>query len=181
MAAFLRQHSADPEATLRRIDADLTALSDTPTDDIRGRILLLGRAGEGYRMLARYDDSARLITQAVALARAHDEPALLIANLIRLATTQQYAGRHHAALATFREALTLTGIGPHRADWQTAYEDFALQHMGKCLAEMDHLDQAIACFEAALTLRERKNDAGLIASTREALDAAWALHTAERT
>jgi tetratricopeptide (TPR) repeat protein len=67
-------------------------------------------------------------------------------------------------------ALTLSGAA-------SDYEDFALQHLGKCLVEMGRVDEAIACFDRALILRWMKADPELIASTEEALAGARSLDT----
>jgi hypothetical protein len=40
---------------------------------------------------------------------------------------------------------------------------------------MERVNDAIACFERALTLREIKGEGGLLTSTRRALDAARAI------
>ena len=48
-------------------------------------------------------------------------------------------------------------------------EDFALQHLGKCLVDAGRAPEGVEQLERALALRLRKGDATLIASTAEAL------------
>lgn len=50
------------------------------------------------------------------------------------------------------------------------YLDFALQHKGKCLMELDRNFEAKECFKEALKIREQKEDSELIRSTILALD-----------
>jgi len=110
------------------------------------------------------------LTEAVTLARTLGDRRREAANLIRLATARQYGGQHAEAEAIFREALALTETGD-AAD----YEDFALQHLGKCLVETGRVAEAMLCFDRALVLRWMKADAELIASTEQALHATSAL------
>ncbi|MCW2921974.1 MAG: hydrolase [Thermoleophilia bacterium] len=92
------------------------------------------------------------------------------ASLVRLATGLQYAGRHTEAVATF--GFVLDRAGEPGFD---AYEHFAWQHLGKCLVEMGRLPEALAAFHRALAIRVLLDDAGLVASSRRALDAASGL------
>ena len=48
-------------------------------------------------------------------------------------------------------------------------EDFALQHLGKCLVDAGRAAEGVEQLERALALRLRKGDPALIASTAEAL------------
>jgi tetratricopeptide (TPR) repeat protein len=128
----------------------------------------LGRCGEAYRLLGDLPQAVPLLEEAVALARRQADPRRRAANLIRLATAYQYRNDHAAARPLFDDALALTRAHPAEAG---TYEDFALQHLGKCLVEMGHLAEARACFDQALVLRQAKGDPGLLASTQEALTA----------
>jgi len=56
--------------------------------------------------------------------------------------------------------------------------DYVLQHFGKCLVELGELDRAEAMFEEALQLRRQRGDEGLVASTRQAIDALERMRTA---
>lgn len=48
--------------------------------------------------------------------------------------------------------------------------DFAYQHKGKCLLELEELSEAEGCFQKAMDLRIRKGDESLIDSTQRALN-----------
>ncbi|MBM3274275.1 MAG: tetratricopeptide repeat protein [Candidatus Sericytochromatia bacterium] len=83
-----------------------------------------------------------------------------------MGTAFQYADDHGDAERFLREALALAESGGHRA-----YEGFACQHLGKCLAEMARYDEARALFDRALAIRKAAGDRKLVASTQRALDA----------
>lgn len=136
----------------------------------------LGSLGTYARLLQRYGESIELLQEALQLSQNLGLPAFEAANLIRLGTSYQYAGENQAAEAFFQAALTLT-----EQPEAFAYRDFALQHLGKFLAEQGLLPEAQACFLAALHLREDKADTELLASTQAALVALDALMSAGRT
>jgi len=109
-------------------------------------------------------------TRAEARARANEGDARgEAASLIRHATALQYAERHDEAMVVFQDVL---GRGDAAFD---GYAHFAWQHMGKCLVELGQLPEALAAFHGAMAQRVLLGDAGLIASTRRALDAASGL------
>jgi tetratricopeptide (TPR) repeat protein len=162
---FLRDTVADPEAWQRERDRLATALQ-RPQDD-QERLRLLGRLGDHLRQSPDHATAAiELLQQAIELARSIGHPAALAGNLIRLATAEQYAGRHEQALATFAKAREV--IDAHAVE---GLRDFACQHMGKCLTEMGRWDDAQAMFDTAAQLRESRGAAGLLASSRQALSA----------
>lgn len=135
---------------------------------------LLGELGEHARILGELEASRHYLERALALAREYEDHGRIVANLIRLGTTLQYLNEHSAGEALMREALTLTD--------QPAtchYHDFALQHLGKLLVETGATKEARTLFEQALILRQQKGEAGLIASTQQALDSLNARETQE--
>lgn len=131
------------------------------------RLRWLGELGT----LARYQGHLHLAQQhfqaAIELALEQQLPQFVVANRIRLGVAQQYADQHPAAEQNFRQALQ------ESEDWPQAmvYKDFALQHLGKLLAELGMLAEAELCLLGALKLREQKRDTELIASSRHALQA----------
>lgn len=130
--------------------------------DDRALVRALGRAGEAARV-SRLGAAARaFLEDAVALARRLELPRFEVANAIRLGTAVLYEGDAPGAERLLRDALA-------RARAIGTFEDFALQHLGKCLAERGQMAEAIECFERALALRERGGDPGLVSSSRRAL------------
>lgn len=164
---FQRHAPEDPAALHRQLQAHLAQLEQIKAGpDALEVIRMTGQIGEEYRFLGEYEAALPLLEEALAGAQRLGARRLEMVNCIRLATAYQYAGRHDEAEALFRRALEFARE-PEHADRL----DFALQHLGKCLVEMGRLDEAAACFEEALALRRAKGDAGLIASTEQALAA----------
>lgn len=167
---FQRPPYLDDDPIRERIAANLDRLLEASEEfagDRAERLHLLGQIGNDQRALGNLVEAEMFLTEAVALARTLGDKRREAANLIRLATARQYGGGHVEAEAIFREALALTASGD-----ASDYEDFALQHLGKCLVEMGRTDEAITCFDRALVLRWMKADPELIASTEQALHAA---------
>jgi tetratricopeptide (TPR) repeat protein len=170
---FLRYTGENPEVTRMMLNADLAALAAVPRGD-EARLRVVGRIGEGYRMLRRETEALPYLEEAVVLAQRLGNRPARAANLIRQATAHQYLGRHNEAESEFREALQLCA-----EPGCTGYEDFAWQHLGKCLVEIGRIGEGIDCFKRALARRRAKGDPGLLASTEEVLSAAHALLPAE--
>lgn len=165
---FQRHSSEDPAALRRQLQEHLAQLERVKAGpDALEVIRMTGLIGEEYRFLGEYETVLPLLEEALAGAQQLGARRLEMVNCIRLATAYQYAGCHNKAEALFRRALELARE-PEHADRL----DFALQHLGKCLVEMGRLEEATACFEEALALRQAKGDAGLIASTEQALGVA---------
>jgi tetratricopeptide (TPR) repeat protein len=163
---FQRHYADQASAYVKEIRAQHEALHEAiDAGDREAELHALGPLAEAYRMLGQLDAALPHAERALALARELDKPKFVVSNLIRLATTYQYLNRHEEAEPLFEEAVELSRrVG--------VLEDFALQHQGKCLAELGRWDEAIANFEAALAMRKAKGQAELIASSQEALDEA---------
>lgn len=171
MVPFQRPPYLDDDVVRERVATHLDRLLEArDAGDLAERLQLLGQIGNDQRSLGNLLEAEMFLSEAVTLAHRLNDRRREAINLIRLATTRQYSGHHTEAVALFRDALALTVSGD-AAD----YEDFALQHLGKCLVEMGRIDEAIDAFDRALVLRWMKADAALIASTEEALHAATAL------
>ncbi len=132
---------------------------------VQERLLLRGRLGDRLRL------NPDTVEEAIAhLRRAVDRygvlqrPDLKIANPLRLAIALQYADRHHEALPLFRRVLEEI----HQTS-ERKLEDYALQHLGKCLAELNRLDEAQTRLREALKLRNLQGDQELIDSTTSAI------------
>jgi len=116
-------------------------------------------------ILGQEETAAPLLKQALMLARKLNDKRLEVANLLSLATAQQYLGQRDLAQDLFQEALEKA-----RVYEQLQFEDFILHHRGRCFVEQGKIEEARTCFEQALILRKRKGDQRGIASTRRALD-----------
>jgi tetratricopeptide (TPR) repeat protein len=163
---FQRQYADSAGAQVHAIREQHEALHEAvEAEDAEGELAALGPIAEAFRMLGQLEPAASYSERALTLARAIGKPKAVVSNLIRLATAYQYANRHEEAMPLFDEAVAL-------APTVGVLEDYALQHRGKCLAELGRWDEAIADFEAALALRRVRGDAGLVDSTEEALEEA---------
>jgi tetratricopeptide (TPR) repeat protein len=166
---FQRRAGVDLSTVRQQLAASLGQLAQaTASGTATERLRVIGRVGEAYCLLGNDEMALPLLEEAVALAKKVQDTWLEVVNLIRLATAYQYAGQHGRAESLFRRAVELAQSINYKDRL-----DFALQHFGKCLVEMGRLDEAAACFEEALALRQVKGDVGLIASTERALAAMW--------
>ncbi|GAA2479258.1 tetratricopeptide repeat protein [Terrabacter carboxydivorans] len=138
-------------------------------------------AGAGGAVLDAAVDLAEALTvagheqEALALAR----PAVRVARhgghgghgetlrwaLLVLATAEHYAGEASDAETRFREALEHA-----RASGDRVLEHYTLHHLGRLLVDEGRLDEAVACFEACLVIRDELGEARA-ESTRAALAA----------
>jgi tetratricopeptide (TPR) repeat protein len=166
---FQRGYAEQALPLVKTIRDQQQVLTTEDADDPATFVAAHGQIGEAYRALGQLEPARRHLEKAVAEARAHGLRKQLGTNLVRLATALQYADAHEAAMPLFEEALVVT------AETGVAL-DFAHQHLGKCLAELGRWGEAIGHFEQALAMRQARGDAGLIASTEEALEAARAIH-----
>lgn len=112
----------------------------------------------------RRPTSFALFEEAEHLAKYYAYERIIVTNQIRYGIALQFSGRHSDAIRMFDSALNLIRLRRMRK-----IRDYALQHKGKCLAEMEAYDQAVVCFLEALRLRRRRGEADLIRSTEEAI------------
>jgi HTH-type transcriptional regulator, pleiotropic regulator of extracellular virulence genes len=124
--------------------------------DRASELRLHGYIGTGYRVLGHWRASQLHFEAAVELAKAANDQVAEVVALIRLGETLRCADDCSRAKTILQQALERTRADARLAD----YEDFALQHLGKCLIDTGDPDQAIACLEAALALRTRKSAPG---------------------
>ena len=168
--AAQRQEPADRPA----LDAAAVAAADRleraeVAGDDAGVLALLGYLGNAYRIVGRTDEAAALLARAVDLARQRGDARGEVVNLIRQGEALRCGGRLAGAEQLYRAALAKVRAAPNALG---AYEDFALQHLGKCRLEQGEVAEAIACFEAALAIRRSKGHPDLIASTEAVLSLA---------
>jgi tetratricopeptide (TPR) repeat protein len=112
------------------------------------RLAAMGQLGDLLRSGGALAQARSLLVEAVRLSEAARDTARLRANLIRLATVEFYDGGHVQAVVRLRALIATI----ERSD-DPSYLDFALQHMGKALAEMGDYDEAETLFARALSLR----------------------------
>jgi tetratricopeptide (TPR) repeat protein len=175
-AFFQRFQSDDPLALARKVEQDYEELAGTRTaHDEPGQLRLLSQLGSRLTILGKESEAAPLLEQALTLARQLGDTRFEVANLLSLATAQQYLGKRDLAQVLFQEALEKA-----RTYKQFQYEDFILHHRGRCFVEQGKREEARTCFEQALVLRKRKGEQRGIDSTQRALDALRLLSSIER-
>jgi tetratricopeptide (TPR) repeat protein len=152
----LREVAADPESVEAAIAAAESELARDPSAESR----LLGYLGNATRILGRTDESLDYLRRS--LDAAPDEPARIKA-LIRIGETHRCRNEYEQGIAILREAAALARVEAPEL------EDFALQHLGKCLVDAGRAPEGVEQLERALALRLGKGDPALIASTSEAL------------
>lgn len=164
MVEVLRDRIED-ETAWRDLIADLRQKLDGSRSNSADHVTHLGRLGDYLRLSpdAR-EEAIQALQAAVDLALHLGHIKAVAVNRIRLGTALQYAGMHEQAVDEFRQAVAM--IESHRI---RRLKDFALQHMGKCLAEMGHYTEAKTCLKQALRLRQRQDNRSLIDSTLRAL------------
>jgi GrpB-like predicted nucleotidyltransferase (UPF0157 family) len=150
---FLREELADVGAARTRL-AELSAVERkaSETDDRLTLAHTLGALGDLRRALGEADEAVAVLERAVEIPTG--DALLQRANRLRLANARFYAGSHAVAERELRDLLReIEQSGNPR------YLDFAWQHLGKCLAELERWFEAVACFETALRLRAASEDA----------------------
>lgn len=163
---FRRAVPPDREAFLTHIETRRAALTTARGGDEAALIDALGELGSALFMEPGCEaEAATLLEEALALSRARGDKATEIDGLLGLGTARQYLGERELAERLFREGLLLcdeTGL--------RAQEDFLLHHLGRCLVEMGHTQEAREVFEKALALRQALGNQRFIDSTQGALD-----------
>lgn len=167
-APFQRNEIEDTLENQQQLEKLLAKLSAVEAEQDSQTVLkLTGQIGTAYRLVGNFRQATTYFEKTVSLAQQIKAETAEVANLIRLATMLQYQDRHAEALPLFYRALEKCQISKI-----TQYEDFACQHLAKCLVELGQVEESITLFEQALRLREGKGEVELIASTRCALEAA---------
>ncbi|WP_217586307.1 hypothetical protein [Lentibacillus saliphilus] len=160
---YLRETCTDQERIEHVIQLGETLLVEQSTNNADS-FFLRGTLGNLYRIHGMTDRAKAYLTKCLDDARTIRNQAKEIATMIRLGEAMKYGDEHSKALHLFDQAIALCQSGIH-----PVYLDFALQHKGKCLMELNQLTEAEACFTEALQLRLDKEDPSLIDSTRQAI------------
>ncbi|SDI89727.1 tetratricopeptide repeat protein [Natribacillus halophilus] len=158
---YLREKTADP-VQLKQFIVEIEQLLERDIVDTDELFFLYGTIGNLHRIYGQPQTAVYYLELGLDLAG--DESKEIAAN-IRLGEALKYDHKHSEALAKFNEALAKC----HEFGLDK-YEDFALQHKGKCLLELGRSAEALGCFKKALELRKTKGDSSLIKSTQQAIE-----------
>jgi tetratricopeptide (TPR) repeat protein len=144
-----RETAGDPAAVAEALAEAERRLADGETAELRTY------AGQAARLLGRHELAVRHLSRALELAPSPRAR-------IRLGEAYRCADRLADAERELRAAL-LDSQG-------TEDEHFALQHLGKTLADAGRPAEAATALDRALALRKAVGDAELVASTEAALE-----------
>lgn len=149
MGDDLRETARDRAAVAGALAEAERRLSESETAELHAY------AGQAARLLGDGERAIRHLSRVVALAPSARAR-------VRLGEAYRCADRLSEAESELRGALRQS---------QTADDEhYALQHLGKTLADAGRREEAAAALERALALRQAAGDAGLVASTQAALD-----------
>lgn len=158
----LREVATNKDAILAAILAATDRLGRVAARDVPERLWLLGYLGNAERVVGNHDRAVASLEDALALAERIGDQSAAATMRIRLGEAFRCADRLDEAEVILRKALEEAR--------GNALEDFALQHLGKCLADAGRLDEASQYLTQALRLRREKADRALTASTELALE-----------
>lgn len=161
---YLREKTSH-STILKDLIADGEYLLLTCVNDAEKAYFLHGTLGNLYRIYEEPETAMFYLGKCLAYARENRDTTREIVSLIRYGEALKYADKHDQALVIFNHTKVLCNKY-HVND----YIDFVYQHQGKCLLEVGRVDEAQACFEEAMNIRQDKDDLSLIKSTRQALD-----------
>jgi tetratricopeptide (TPR) repeat protein len=159
------------DAALEAARTDLTsAVEAAPGEGAGGAVLDAAvDLAEALTIAGREQEAVALARPAVNVARDTGRSETLRWALLVLATAEHYADETAAAEAHFREALEHA-----RTSGDRVLEHYTLHHLGRFLVDAGRTDEAAACFEACLVIREEL-DEPRAESTRAALAALTAV------
>lgn len=164
---YLRETASDLPMLAESIEALERLLSKAEGSE---RYAISGALGNLYRIYGN-DDATQLakakqyLNECLAYATHQEDAIKEMVTLIRSGEVLKYGGEHGEALTLFDKALSLCRSGNF-----LVYQDFALQHIGKCYLEMHEFECAEKNLQEALDLRRKKGDEALIDSTEKALE-----------
>ncbi len=162
---FQRPPDFDPDASERKVQSLTRALHQARQDGRVNEVArLLGQRGQWQRHRGFHNEAIADLTEALSLSHKLQERGLVRTNIIRLATARQYRGEHEAAEEMLFRLLAVLDLTTEASLW-----GFTQQHLGKVLAEVERWDEAIACFQEAVRVREKLGEDGPLASSQRAL------------
>jgi HTH-type transcriptional regulator, pleiotropic regulator of extracellular virulence genes len=159
---YLREKTSDP-SRLKEIIDDIEELLKI-CDEIEDRYFLYGTLGYLYRIYGQQQEAVMYLTLCISLALKEKNMKKELVSLLRLGEALKYSNKHEEALNIFNEVMIKCEDNNY-----IDYLDFALQHKGKCLMELDRLDESLKCLSEALRIRNLKGDSSLIKSTQQSL------------
>jgi len=159
---FLREKTTHPSKLSQMIKEANELLKDCAVEDL---YFLNGAIGNLYRINGQPQKAIQYLTDCLKIAVEVKNIRKEIIALIRLGEALKYNGLHQRAIELFNKALDLCKT--HNID---EYEDFVWQHKGKCLMELERLNEAEECFMKSFEIRRKKGNDALMHSTQQAIN-----------
>src|SRR5699024_8733252 len=139
---YLREKTSDPEKIQELIVEAEQLLKNCDEDS---HYFLYGTIGNLLRVSEQPTDAVHYLTLSLQVATEAKDTVREVVTLIRLGEAYKYNEQFKRAFNHFDKALYLCET--HEID---TYKDFALQHKGKCLMEVEKYAEAKECFLRAL-------------------------------
>lgn len=158
----LREKTTSPDRLQQFIDEAKGLSEGSNTNDC---YMVYGMIGNLLRIMEKPQEAIYYLTWCLEYAVNEKNRKREIVSNIRLGEAYKYNDQYERAFNCFDKALYLCETYQIHD-----YEDFALQHKGKCLMEMKMFPEAKACFERALEIRKKKGHQFLIDSTEQAIE-----------
>lgn len=128
----------------------------------------LGLAGALRKITGKISEAEKLLSYSLFLCEQHKLPLnLKTQQIIRLTDVKRRQGRLQEALQELQGLLKQTSENADLAN----YQDVVIQHTGKVYFAMGEFPEALKNFETALSMRTKKGDEELIASSKTAIAA----------
>lgn len=147
----LRDNPHDPEG-LRLYSFELEQSLKLTTDPLK-RIRLLGELGVHLRTLGELDRAEKSLRDALKIIQENSLGIKWeVQQKIRLAHVLQWKRSFNASDSLFSEVISTCRDNVDAA----LYLDFALQHAGKNFFDQNRLNEALAYFEEAMSIRLKR-------------------------
>jgi tetratricopeptide (TPR) repeat protein len=122
-------------------------------NDLQLKQASLGRLGDAYRVMARYQQSVAYLEQALAIAREIGDRRSQGRHLANLGLSYSNLGRYQQAVTYLEQALAIA-----REFGDLSSQGRHLGHLGNRYFELGRLSDAINCHEEALAITRQIGD-----------------------
>lgn len=167
-ADYLREKFREPSKVppfTNIAENHLLTLMNDDKDHKEEKYSLCGMLGNCYRIVGQPQKAIHYLTLALKIAWEEENSSKKVVTYIRLGEAWKYNDEHEKAMDMFTVAMKIVSENE-----LGKYNDFVLQHQGKCLMEMGKWDEAKQCFQEVLEIRKKKAVPSLIESTELSLN-----------
>lgn len=160
---FLREKVEDL-SNIETIIRNVEEIGKVAIQNDEEQFIYFGSLGNLYRIKEEPEKAIFYLEQALEIALRKNDNSKYVTTLIRLGEAKKYNNELEEALTHFEKALSICN-----EENLLSLIDFAYQHKGKCLLELDRLEESIISLTEALKIRVKKGDKTLIKSTKDAI------------